>query len=121
MKSDAVELRRNCDSLREQVANHENVIDNRINSDILPKIGHLDILITDLERETKQSREDNKSLRTDTIELRKNSDYVREQLANYEDVIDKKINTDIMKRIENLDKSVREFEKEVYMLKNSSE
>jgi hypothetical protein len=87
----------------------------------LPRIVHLDTLIADLERETKQSREDNKSLRTDTVELRKNSDYVREQLANYEDVIDKKINTDIMKRIESLNNAVSEFEKEVWTMKNSSE
>jgi chromosome segregation ATPase len=36
------------------------------------------------------------SIRSDNLDIRRDADYIREQLANYEDVIDKRINTDML-------------------------
>jgi chromosome segregation ATPase len=101
------------DNLEEQLANFEDAIDKKINSDIIPRIEHLENVVSDIGKETKQSREVNEQLETDTMELKKNQVSLREQLANYEDVMDKKINTDIMPRIEHIDNEVVNIEKDI--------
>merc|ERR1719412_1349701 len=59
----------------------------------------------------KHINEEARSLRSDSIDLRKRVENLRDNLAKYEDVIDKKINTDIMTRIERLDNVVSVYEK----------
>lgn len=66
-------------------------------------------------------QEENKSLKSQSEDLRKNGDSLREKLANYEDIIDKKINTDILPRIGHLDNLVSEFKSEVNNLKSDNE
>jgi chromosome segregation ATPase len=59
----------------------------------------------------KHINEEARSLRSDSIDLRKRVENLRDNLAKYEDVIDKKINTDIMTRIEHLDNVVSVYER----------
>merc|ERR1712089_85858 len=44
--------------LEEQLANIEDVIDKKINSDIMPRIGHLDDIVSDLDKDIKSSVSD---------------------------------------------------------------
>jgi hypothetical protein len=61
----------------------------------------------------KHINEEARSLRSDSIDLRKRVENLRDNLAKYEDVIDKKINTDIMTRIAHLDNVVSAYEKDM--------
>merc|ERR1719228_2754 len=61
----------------------------------------------------KHINEEARSLRSDSIDLRKRVENLRDNLAKYEDVIDRKINTDIMTRIERLDNVVSVYEKDM--------
>merc|ERR1719400_103707 len=68
----------------------------------------------------KHINEEARSLRSDSIDLRKRVENLRDNLAKYEDVIDKKINTDIMTRIEHLDHVVSVSEKDVSSFRNDT-
>merc|ERR1719228_2822856 len=68
----------------------------------------------------KHINEEARSLRSDSIDLRKRVENLRDNLAKYEDVIDKKINTDIMTRIERLDSVVSVYEKDVSNFRNDT-
>merc|ERR1719228_2379923 len=60
------------------------------------------------------------SLRKDSIDLRKRVENLRDNLAKYEDVIEKKMNTDIMTRIEHLDNVVSVYEKDMSSFRNDT-
>merc|ERR1711971_251122 len=68
----------------------------------------------------KHINEEARSLRSDSIDLRKRVENLRDNLAKYEDVIDKKINTDIMARIEHLDSVVSVYEKDMSSFRNDT-
>merc|ERR1719193_1193640 len=68
----------------------------------------------------KHINEEARSLRSDSIDLRKRVENLRDNLAKYEDVIDKKINTDIMTRIEHLDNVVSVYEKDMSSFRNDT-
>merc|ERR1712212_643357 len=68
----------------------------------------------------KHINEEARSLRSDSIDLRKRVENLRDNLAKYEDVIDKKINTDIMTRIEYLDNVVSVYEKDMSSFRNDT-
>ena len=68
----------------------------------------------------KHINEEARSLRSDSIDLRKRVENLKDNLAKYEDVIDKKINSDIMARIEHLDNIVSAFEKDMSSFKNDT-
>merc|ERR1719309_465194 len=121
IKSDNAELKRNGDSLMNQLQSLADVMDKKINTDVLPRIGQLDSAIVNFQKDVRQSREEIKSFKSEATEIKRNGDYLKDQLANFEDVMDKRINTDIMPRIVHLDSVVDGFEKDVTLIKSEQE
>jgi len=91
--------------------------DQRNASEIQELKHHLQIALSDLE---KQMKTDTRLLKAETTELRKNGSNLLERLAVYEDNIDKRINTNIMPKIEHLDILITDFGKEVNKLRNEN-
>jgi len=76
-----------------------------------------EIALAELEKYIKQECH---SLKTDSIDLRMKGDALKETLSTYEDTINKRINTDVMNKIDHLDTLVAEFERNVNSLRSET-
>ena len=68
----------------------------------------------------KHINEESRSLRSESIDVRTRIDSLKDTLSKYEDIIDKRINTDIMLRIDRLDTLVSDIDQNIAGFKSST-